>query len=198
MEPERKLHVVDEPDKPKTLKGGLTDHFVPRTDDLRWVSFPGLEHFGSEIQIRHTSCKGYARWQKTMEAASKRSRRGATDTDIFRAELPGAVADHLVFAWRTPVRDSEDKDTGEFTAGVPWGGAPTRLPAEVYVRNGKGATRETREFVFDVDPEGYLRSTAENELNLFSVYATALDEVLGLCMDDEVFARPDEEAIRGN
>lgn len=201
MEPERKLHVVDEPEVPKMHADGLTSHFVHRTQDgeLRWLPFPGLEKCGAEIRMRHQSCKHYAKWQKGMESAARsRGGRATTDSDVFRAKLPAAYAEIIVADWRTPKLDDEGQETGAYHAGIPWGPGPTTIDAMVYTPRGKGAVMEAKKLAFDVDAEGYLRSTLENREKLFAAFPAVLDEVVGLAMDDEVFARPDEEAIRGN
>lgn len=194
------LHAVDKPAEPKSLAEGLTSHFVPRTQDgeLRWFPFPGLERSGAEIQMRHQSCKRYARWQKEMESAIRGRAGRATDSDVFRAKLPAAYAEIIVNAWRTPILNDDGQETGEYRDGVPWGPGPHEIEAEVYEVKGKGAVMVAKRLVFDVDAEGYLRSTQENRAKLFAAFPAVLDSVVAIGMDDEAFARPDEESIQGN
>lgn len=196
---ERQIHAVDPPE-PKAPKRGLATSFVPITEDggLRWLPFPGLEEFGSEVSIRHQSCKQYARWRKEMEQLQARGAGKKVQTDIYRAKLPEIYSEVMVTGWRTPVRDDDGVDTGEWIDGVPWGPANTAPEALVYIQKGKGAVLEKRVLQMDVDGGGYLKSTEDNRLNLFAGYPDILDNMIDLSTDSAAFALPDEDAIRGN
>lgn len=193
-----KIHAVGGPVEAKVQAEGIATAFVPRSDvgDLRWFPFPGLESTGAEIQLRHQDTKRFAAFRKKVQA-DHRGRRGEVDLDVWNALLPAAYADLVVTAWRTPLLDEGGVAVGSVD-GVPWGRGETEVDAAVYEIRGRGAVLKEHRVRFEVDVEGYLVSTRDNRERLFAAFPRVLDGVVALATDDAAFARPDEEAIRGN
>lgn len=191
---EAKIHAVEPPAQPAPVqKEGLATVATPRTDAgvWKWLPFPTLEHLGCEVEARHTECKDYQMWRQ-KQIARVAGRTGRVDSMVWNALLPAAYAKFLTRGWRTP--DGQ----GGWVEGIPWGAESGIIEPAVWKKKGRGATLETVRIELDVDERGYLRPTAANREKVYAAFGGVLDGIATLCADDEEFARPDEEEIRGN